>query len=62
MLDLLRQGRPPAANRVLAGDVVDESTGRRERLGAPERKALAAEARRSLERMIAIVEGRETTT
>lgn len=62
MLDLLRQGRPPAANRVLAGDVVDESTGRRERLGAPERKALAAEARLSLERMIAIVEGRETTT
>ncbi len=57
LLDLLRRGAPPPANRVLAGDVVDERTMARERLGAAERAALVADARRALERMIAIVEG-----
>jgi quinolinate synthase len=57
LLDLLRKGQPPDLNRVLAGDVVDEVTGHRERLGAPERARIAAEARRALERMIEITEG-----
>ena len=54
MLDLLRQGRAPDLNRVLAGDVVGETTGRRERLDPAERAALVTDARAALERMIAI--------
>ncbi len=57
LLDLLRQGRAPDANRVLAGDVVDEFTGWRERLDIDERVALARDARAALERMIEITEG-----
>jgi quinolinate synthase len=56
MLDLLRKGEAPEANRVLAGDMVDETTGRRERLDGAERSSLIDEARASLERMIAVVE------
>jgi quinolinate synthase len=57
LLDLLRQGRAPDLNRVLAGDVVDELTGWRERLDPAERADLAAAARVALERMIEITEG-----
>jgi hypothetical protein len=39
---------------VLAGDKVDEITGRRERLPEPERITLANEARRALETMIEV--------
>jgi len=56
MLDLLRKGEAPDINRVLAGDVVDEATMRRERLTPAERAVLVKDARASLERMIAIVE------
>jgi quinolinate synthase len=56
LLDLLRQGRAPDINRVLAGDVVDEVTMRRERLSEAERAELARDARCALERMIAVVE------
>ena len=57
MLDLLREGRAPEINRVLAGDVVDERTMARDRLDASEREALIRDARRSMENMIAVVEG-----
>ena len=57
ILDLLRKGEAPDLNRVLPGDVVDEATMERERLPEPERAQLVADARRSMERMIAIVEG-----
>ncbi|MBM3976271.1 MAG: quinolinate synthase NadA [Planctomycetes bacterium] len=57
MLDLLRQGRAPELNRVLPGDMIDELSMRRERLGAVERAELVGHARRALERMIEIVEG-----
>jgi len=56
MLDLLRQGKGPDINRVLAGDSVDEITMRRDRLDGAEREELIVHARASLERMIAIVE------
>ncbi len=54
LLDLLRRGTPPDANRVLAGDRVSEFTGRRERLSEEERATLAGEARRALETMIEV--------
>ncbi len=54
ILDLLRRGNPPDSNHVLPGDRVDELTGRRERLPAEERDALAKEARRALESMIEV--------
>ena len=54
MLDLLAKGRPPDLNHVLPGDMVDESTGRRERLEPAERERLVREARAALERMIEI--------
>lgn len=57
MLDLLRRGAAPDINRVLAGDVIDDVSLDRDRLDAAERTELVAEARRSLERMIAVVEG-----
>lgn len=58
MLDLLRQGKAPEINRVLAGDVMNERTMGRERLSDAERAGLIAEARLALENMIAVVEGR----
>jgi len=57
ILDLLRRGCAPDANRVLAGDAVDESTGRRERLDDRERAEMTGEARLALQRMIRVVEG-----
>lgn len=56
MLDLLRQGRPPAANRVYAGDVVDEESGALDRLALAERAQLIRHARLSLQRMIDVTE------
>jgi quinolinate synthase len=56
MLDLLAKGRPPDLNRVLPGDTVDEVSGARERLPPEERAAVAADARRALERMIRITQ------
>jgi quinolinate synthase len=56
LLDLLRLGKAPGLNRVLPGDMIDDLTLRRERLGAEERAELVQHARRSLERMIEIVE------
>ncbi len=55
-LDLLRKGRCPDANRVFAGDTVDESTGRRDRLGEESRRQLIVDARKALERMIDVTE------
>jgi len=60
LLDLLRREKAPDINRVLAGDVVDEITMRRERLGESERAELVREARRAMELMIAIVESART--
>ena len=60
MVDLLRQGKPPTLNRVLAGDSVNERTGWRERLTAQGRQEVAENARKALERMIAITEGAKT--
>jgi len=57
MLDLLRLGRPPEINRVLAGDMIDETTGVLERLDEAERAELIRDARLALERMIEITEG-----
>jgi quinolinate synthase len=59
MLDLLRRGRPPEANRVLPGDMVDEQSGARERLSPAEREELVRHARGALERMVAITEDRQ---
>ncbi|MEW6073385.1 MAG: quinolinate synthase NadA [Planctomycetota bacterium] len=56
LLDLLRRGKGPDINRVLAGDVVNERTMQRERLAPPERAALVREARAAMERMIEVVE------
>ncbi|HVS19698.1 MAG TPA: quinolinate synthase NadA [Planctomycetota bacterium] len=56
LLDLLRRGEAPDLNRVLAGDSVDELTGRRERLDSAERDELVGFARAALERMIEITE------
>jgi quinolinate synthase len=54
LLDLLRRGEAPDLNRVLAGDVVAETTGRRQRMTQQERAELIAHARAALERMIDI--------
>jgi len=56
MLDLLRRGEAPDANRVEAGDAVDEVTGSRDRLSADDRAQVAVHARKALERMIEITE------
>jgi len=56
LLDLWRRGKAPDLNRVLAGDVVDEISGARERLDASGQARVAREARRALERMIEITE------
>jgi len=58
LLDLLRQGRAPDINRVLAGDVMGERTLTRDRLDPGEHAELVGEARLALERMINVVEGR----
>ncbi|MDP7009049.1 MAG: quinolinate synthase NadA [Phycisphaerales bacterium] len=56
MLDLLRKGEAPDINRVLAGDMVNEQTAERTRLGGDQREAMVTNAKRALERMIAITE------
>jgi len=56
MLDLLRMGTPPDLNRVLAGDVVDEQTAKRDRLSSDARSTMTAYAKLALERMIEITE------
>lgn len=56
MLDLLRLGKAPEINHVMAGDTVDEVTMRRERLSENDRLELVKQAKRSLEQMISIVE------
>ncbi|MAI67116.1 MAG: quinolinate synthetase [Phycisphaerae bacterium] len=56
MLDLLRKGEGPDLNRVLAGDTVDEQTGKRERLNIDERTIMISDAKKALERMIQITE------
>ncbi len=56
LVDLLRQGKAPDYNEVRPGDVVDEFTGRRERLEPAGQEWVATEARRALERMIEITE------
>jgi quinolinate synthase len=56
MVDLLRKGKAPEANRVEAGDVVDELSGSRERLAPDERATVVANARRALEKMVEITE------
>ncbi len=56
MLDLLRKGTPPDLNRVLAGDVVNERTGWRERLDHADRAQVVRHARAALERMIDVTE------
>ena len=56
MLDLLRKGEAPDLNRVLAGDVVHEQTGSRDRMTEDERLNLKKFATLALERMIEITE------
>ena len=56
MLDLLRLGKAPDANRVLAGDSVNEVTGERDRLDISERSELVQHAKLALDRMIMITE------
>jgi quinolinate synthase len=56
MVDLLRRGKAPDANRVDAGDVVDEISGVRERLAPAERAEVVSNARRALERMVEITQ------
>jgi len=56
MLDLLRKGEAPDLNRVLAGDTVDETTAKRERLTGEERTVMISDAKLALERMIEITE------
>ncbi len=58
MLDLLRKGIAPDINRVVAGDMVDEKTGWRERLSDADRRELVADAKRALERMIEVTEAK----
>lgn len=57
LVDLLRRGEAPEINRVEAGDIVDEFTGRRDRLTAVESARVRRDACRALERMIEIVDG-----
>jgi quinolinate synthase len=56
MLDLLRKDKAPDINRVFAGDNIDETTMRRDRLAPTEREELVQQAKCSLEQMITIVE------
>lgn len=56
LLDLLRQGKMPEYNQVQPGDVVNELTGTRQRLSAEGQTWIKENARKSLEKMIAITE------
>jgi len=61
ILDLLRKGQVPEANQVLAGDMVDEVSGWRERLDAESQAELTKHARLALERMVEITESAKDT-
>ncbi len=56
ILDLLRQGKAPAANLVKPGDVVHEFSGSRERLSLEGQQNLVINAKRALENMIRITQ------
>ena len=56
MLDLHCKDQAPDLNRVLAGDTIDETTAKRERLTGEEREVMVSDARVALERMIDITE------
>lgn len=56
LLDLLRQGKAPEFNRVEAGDVMDEFTGKRKRLTIDDQYWLIENARKAIEKMVEITE------
>jgi quinolinate synthase len=58
LIDLLRQGKPMPNNEVKAGDVVNEFTGSRNRLQLNDRQWVIDNAKKSLQMMIDITEGR----
>ena len=58
LLDLLRQGKPLSYNQVKAGDVVNEFTGIRSRLGEQDQNWVIQNAKRALTNMINITEDR----
>lgn len=57
-LDLLRQGKSLEKNIVLPGDVVNETSGQRDRLSENAQLDIVAHARKALERMIEITEAK----
>jgi quinolinate synthase len=58
LLDLLRQGKAPEYNEVKAGDMVNEFTGQRQRLSEEDQQAVMQNAKKALENMIKITEGK----
>ncbi len=56
MVDMIHKGNPPDINRVAVGDVVDETTGHRERLAHDEQDEVTQHARAALQRMVDITE------
>lgn len=56
LLDLLRQGKTMDYNEVLAGDVVNEFTGSRNRLQTMDQAWVIANAKKALQKMIEITE------
>src|SRR4029079_19290938 len=56
LLDLLRQGKTPEYNEVKPGDMVNELTGKRQRLSEEARNTLIGHARVALENMIRITD------
>lgn len=58
LVDLLRQGKNMAYNEVKAGDVVNEFSGTRHRLGEQDQQWLIENAKKSLQMMINITEGK----
>ena len=58
LLDLLRQGKTMNYNEVKAGDVVNEFTGSRNRLGNQDRQWVIDNAKKALQMMINITEDR----
>lgn len=61
LLDLLRQGKPMGYHEVKAGDQVNEFTGTRHRLGTQDQAWIIENAKKALERMIAITENKTNT-
>lgn len=56
LVDLLRQGKQMSYNEVKAGDVVNEFSGSRQRLGTNDQQWIIDNAKKALERMIEITE------